>query len=407
MNETIGRARRGRDALAGQTEEGRLPGVRLWMVALGGLAATLVGNGIARFAYTPLIPALIAAGWFAPAEAVYLAAANLAGYLAGALGAQRLALRLGTVPALRMAMAATVVSLAACAFPWGVAWYLPWRFLAGVTGGVLMVLAAPAVLAWATPAQRGRVSGIVFTGVGVGIAASGTLVPLLAQQGLTLVWLMLAATAAVLTAYMWFALPQSAAVADAPRGRSARLPRSAVLLLVAYACDAAGFIPHTVFWVDFIARGLEQGLDVGGRYWIAFGMGAAVGPFLVGLLADRIGLGPSYILAMATKAAAVALPLAFTGAPALLASSLVVGALIAGTTSLCSAWTAEQVGPAQHRPVWGWMTSGFALAQAGSAWALSLLFAHTGSYALLFGIGAACLGAGTVAALFSARCQRA
>jgi len=35
--------------------------------------------GLARFAYTPLIPALIAAKWFSPAEAVYLGAANLAG----------------------------------------------------------------------------------------------------------------------------------------------------------------------------------------------------------------------------------------------------------------------------------------------------------------------------------------
>ena len=57
----------------------------VWLAAVAGLAATLIGNGLGRFAYTPLIPALIAAGWFAPADAVYLAAANLAGYFAGAL----------------------------------------------------------------------------------------------------------------------------------------------------------------------------------------------------------------------------------------------------------------------------------------------------------------------------------
>src|SRR3546814_14051351 len=64
--------RRTVNATQGGPRDGIMP------VALAGLAATLVGNGIARFAYTPLIPALIAAGWFAPAEAVYLAAANLA-----------------------------------------------------------------------------------------------------------------------------------------------------------------------------------------------------------------------------------------------------------------------------------------------------------------------------------------
>jgi hypothetical protein len=54
-----------------------------WRPVLAGLCATLVGIGLARFAYTPLIPALIAAHWFSPSATVYLGAANLAGYLAG------------------------------------------------------------------------------------------------------------------------------------------------------------------------------------------------------------------------------------------------------------------------------------------------------------------------------------
>ena len=71
---------------------------------MAGLCASLVGLGLARFAYTPLIPALIAAKWFSPAEAVYLGAANLAGYLAGALIARELGNRAGAVRALRGSM---------------------------------------------------------------------------------------------------------------------------------------------------------------------------------------------------------------------------------------------------------------------------------------------------------------
>ena len=56
-----------------------------WRGPLAGLCASLVGIGLARFAYTPLIPVLIAAGWFQASEVVYLGAANLAGYLGGAL----------------------------------------------------------------------------------------------------------------------------------------------------------------------------------------------------------------------------------------------------------------------------------------------------------------------------------
>ena len=60
-----------------------VPPIRATVAAL---SANLVGIGLARFGYTPLIPALIAAGWFTPSAAVYLGAANLAGYLAGAPG---------------------------------------------------------------------------------------------------------------------------------------------------------------------------------------------------------------------------------------------------------------------------------------------------------------------------------
>jgi hypothetical protein len=49
-----------------------------------GTLATLNGVGFCRFAYTPLVPFMIAAGAVTEAEAAYLGAANLPGYLGGA-----------------------------------------------------------------------------------------------------------------------------------------------------------------------------------------------------------------------------------------------------------------------------------------------------------------------------------
>src|ERR1700730_19446226 len=53
--------------------------------AIVGLCGLLVGVGLARFAYTPLLPALISGQWFSASAARYLGAANLAGYLADAV----------------------------------------------------------------------------------------------------------------------------------------------------------------------------------------------------------------------------------------------------------------------------------------------------------------------------------
>jgi Uncharacterised MFS-type transporter YbfB len=82
-----------------------LPGVvGVWRAIFAGLSANLVGVGLARFAYTPLIPALSAAQWFSASTTIYLGAANLAGYLAGALLARSIARRIGAAPALRAMM---------------------------------------------------------------------------------------------------------------------------------------------------------------------------------------------------------------------------------------------------------------------------------------------------------------
>jgi MFS family permease len=160
-------------------------GTASWRATFSGMCANLVGIGLARFAYTPLIPALILAGWFSPAQAAYLGAANLAGYLAGALLARPLASRMAPATLLRGAMVLTAASFPASAYPLSFAWFFAWRFAAGFGGGALMVVAAPLILRYVPVRQRGVVSGVMFAGVGLGIAASGTLVALLLRYGLT------------------------------------------------------------------------------------------------------------------------------------------------------------------------------------------------------------------------------
>ena len=43
---------------------------QIWRYAVAGLSASLVGLGLARFSYTPLIPALINAKWFSASDVV-------------------------------------------------------------------------------------------------------------------------------------------------------------------------------------------------------------------------------------------------------------------------------------------------------------------------------------------------
>jgi predicted MFS family arabinose efflux permease len=364
---------------------------------LAALSANLVGIGLARFAYTPLIPALIAAGWFSPSAAVYLGAANLAGYFAGALGARWVAARIGEVPTLRAAMLLTALSLFACALPLGFAWFFLWRSLSGATGGVLMALAAPTAMPVVPASRRGLAGGAIFTGVGIGIAASGTLVPLLMRRGLAATWLGLGAVALALTVLVWTSWPdrtkRAIAPESAPRQTGASSWRLQALYLE-YALNAVGLVPHMVFLVDFIARGLDLGLAAGARYWILFGAGAVVGPLLAGRLGDRIGFRRTLRLAFVLQMVAVAVPLVSTSRLSLALSAFVVGAFVPGIVATTSGRSRELLpgNPVAQAAAWSYCTTAFAIGQAIAGYGFSYIFAQVEhGYPILFGLAAAAL----------------
>ncbi len=80
-----------------------------------------------------------------------------------------------------------------------------------------------------------------------------------------------------------------------------------IFLMLSYACNAVGFVPHTVFWVDFISRGLHRGIEAGTRFWGLLGLAAAIGPVLTGAIADKIGFAKSIKISVLVKAIGVVL----------------------------------------------------------------------------------------------------
>lgn len=362
--------------------------------ALAGLCASLVGIGLARFAYTPLLPALIEAHWFAETTAVYLGAANLAGYLAGALGGKWMATRISATTLLKGMMLLAAISFIACATPVSFTWYFIWRFAAGLAGGVLMVLAASIVLPHVPAGKRGVAGGIIFTGVGLGIALSGTLVPALIGIGLAETWLGLGGLSLVLTLAAWrfwpAAEPRSETVSPAPASAFS-WPFTSLYLV--YGLVAAGLVAHMIFLVDYVARGLGMGIHVGAGYWVLFGLGAALGPMSAGRLADTLGFKKTLRLLLALQAVAVALAFIDTGSLSLAVSSFVTGAVVPGVVPLIVGRVHGLSGnnaPLQ-RSAWSYATVGFSVGQAGAAYAFSYIFEITGRYDLLFQIGTAAL----------------
>ncbi len=360
-----------------------------WLPIFAGLCASLLSIGLARFAYTPLIPALIQAHWFSASDVVYLSVANLMGYLVGALVGRPLARRLTNNNALRLMMATVTLSFFACGFPLSVSWFFGWRLMSGISGGAIMVLVAGTVLPHVPASRKGLASGAIFLGVGLGIAGAGTIVPPLLNVGLRETWLGLGLLSLTLTAASWFAWPsaiphQATSVKD--NSPSSTINSNVYLLFAQYALMAAGLVPAMVFLVDYVARGLGAGPQVGALIWILYGLGAIIGPVSYGFLADHLGASRGIRLVLVVQAIALGLLSISSSFAALAVLAVILGSFPPGIVPLALARVHELV-PEHHQQqiTWSRATVSFATFQAITGFAYSALFnASGGDHALLF-----------------------
>ncbi len=352
-------------------------------VILAGVCATLVGVGLQRFAYAPLLPAMVQQSWLSAADAGTLGAVNFAGYLAGAAMAPWTGRMVGMRAALRLAMALAAVCFALCAWRGSLLWFAPWRALAGITGGWLMVLAGPAVQAAVVPGRRALAGSAMFAGVGIGIVASAAIVPALLPFGLQAAWLALAAASAALGA---LAFPFWPDVPAPPRAATPKLTGATGRLVGAYTLSGVAATPYMGWWPDFIARGLGQGTPAGSMYWLLFGLAIAVGAVLCGRLSQRFGAARLFRALMVQQAVALAIPLVSQSTTALVVATLLAGSCMVSLTAMALLLSFELAGAAASG-VWRISTVGWAAAQTGAGFALAALYAATGSHLPLFGVG--------------------
>ena len=146
----------------------RDPTLRIALIGLAGLA---VAVGIGRFAFTPLLPMMLADGAIAIPGSGLLATLHFVGYLMGALTA-------ASVPVSpRALLPASLTAIGLSTLAMGIAeqfWFwLALRWLAGVASAWVLVLVGTYCVNALAEAGRADRQGWVFSGVGAGIVIAG------------------------------------------------------------------------------------------------------------------------------------------------------------------------------------------------------------------------------------------
>lgn len=295
--------------------------------------------GIGRFAFTPLLPMMLADGVVDLPGASWLASANYLGYLVGALLCTFQPLIWSRIRSLPVVLATTWLRgglVATCVLTLTMALYVPalWpalRFAAGVASAVVFVFTSGWCLARLAEHHASNLGGIMFTGPGLGIAISGVLASGMVALGWKAAtgWLIFGVLACVLTTLVWRTFaegrtasapvnsPQSATLQNNAQA-TAMLPTTSrwhmFWLAIAYGLDGLGYIITATF-LPVIARQVMPGSAWLDLFWPLFGVAVVLGAVLstrISLKGDlRYVLAACYLLQAAGVILTVWLPTAF------------------------------------------------------------------------------------------------
>ena len=232
--------------------------------------------GVGRFAYALVLPAMQADLGLSFSQAGLLGSANTAGYLLGALISHRVLSITGYRRGFYAALLGQTLALALLAWGPGFALFAALRLVQGVLGAFVFVGGAALLLA---SGGRATSLGVYFGGVGIGIATSTLVLPLMSgwQSG----WLVLAGLASVMSLIAAAAWPSLAEPPTPTVGGEGSL-RPVTTALVVYGLYGAGYIGY----MTFIGSGLEVAL---GGVWVTLGVASALTGLIWGPLLERVG----------------------------------------------------------------------------------------------------------------------
>lgn len=375
------------------------------ITVLCGTLTSLVVIGFARLAYGVILPSMREdlglsyqqAGILSTVTALCYVCFVLAGGLAAARWGARASILFGM-----LTVALGFIGLTIAVNFWLV------MLLMGILGFGTAFAFAPMVSLLATwfPEKRGLVIGCMTSGVGIGVLASGVLVPALVDafgdRGWRVSWGVFAGSALFVAAMVALFVrnpPQAGthAAGALPSEEKWRIYRNPRVLIVAttYGIIGLGYIIQTVFMVSFMVES-GHSASIAGRYMAMMGlMSIAAGP-LWGWVSDFSGRGNALAISIFLVMAAMALPLIGQTLSHFFLHFLIMGASINGLFAMIQTSATEQVAPRYIPIAFSFATLFFAVGQFMGPAIAGWLIESTGGFrtAFAFTLGVLALGFG-------------
>ena len=364
-----------------------------------GICSLILVLGVARFAYTPLLPLMQRQAGLGVGEAGLLAAINYGGYLSGALIASLISDLVLKDRLYRIGMVLAIASTALMGLTTDVTVWAVSRFVAGLSSAAGMLLGTGLILNWLIRHDHRSELGIHFSGIGLGIAGCAAAVLLMSPwfdwRGQWLIFALLGGMLLV-PALRWLPAPDPSpftksgeALRDQPPGRLFMR-----LFMAAYFCAGVGYVVSATFIVAIVDR-LPGLAGQGALVFLAIGAGAAPACIVWDFIARRTGALTALILAAVLQIAGILLPVAVGGSLAAFVGALLFGGTFIGMVSLVLTMAGRYY-PTRPAKMMGKMTLSYGAAQILGPALTGWLALHWGSYTAGVYLAAGMMAVGTV-----------
>jgi predicted MFS family arabinose efflux permease len=338
--------------------------IRPIALAFGGAIALASAMGIGRFAYTPILPEMVAALHLSASEAGLIASANFAGYLIGALMAAAAVFAPRRRDWLLGALLVSALSTGAMAASSSLVAFALLRFAGGFASAFALVFTSSLVLDRLSETGRGHMAGHQFAGVGAGIAISAVLVAQLAAHHVAWQWQWLVCAALSVLALAAVAIlipPRPNRVASNGGSNGATLGGALAALIVSYGLFGFGYVITATFLVQLV-RTNPAIMPLEPYVWMIVGLAAVPSVPLWTRVGRRFGTGEAYAIASVVLALGVLASVLWIAPAGVLLAAILLGSTTIGITVMGLVGARRLAAGAASRII-GLMTASFGLGQ--------------------------------------------
>lgn len=300
---------------------------------LAGICSLTIGVGVARFAFTSLLPDMLG-DFLTVSQAGFLAALNYVGYLAGAILAIFLQNSRQKWRLFQAGIILSILTTLILAFSHNFWWWAISRIIAGFAAAMILVVGSSIIMSQLKFSDTTRAMGIHFSGIGFAILLPDLFTKLTRQLAFSWeeTWLILAVLGMVLAIYpLW-------RIGEPPptNGRKIHFNRRiftpfVLLLMAAYFTEGVGFVVQATFLPDIINHILP---GYGTLTWLFVGFSGIVSCVVLMNLAHRFGSINIIIFALLLQCLGILIPTLSNWAVLNIFSGILYGGTFIGLVAL-------------------------------------------------------------------------